>query len=164
VTHPSPIFHVTVLPRQTSMGCHVTYQDTNKLGLDIANWERDIAIHGMVSLDVTAALACKANTGVHFADQDFTLSSSAIPSSDLSIINMPFIPTKWEMSLNSILPFNNFSDVPIGIHIWALHLLLLTHTLLLITTLQYPSQTTSYLISTKNFWLDVILAPPLALG
>jgi hypothetical protein len=97
------------------MGHPVTYQDTNKLGLDIANQKRDIAIHGMVLPDVTTTLACEANTGVYFADQNLTLPSSAIPSSDLLIINTPFIPTKWEMSLDSILPFNKFSDVPIGI-------------------------------------------------
>jgi hypothetical protein len=45
----------------------------NKPGLDIANWERDIAIHGMVSLDVTTILACKANTGVYFAQQYNTI-------------------------------------------------------------------------------------------
>jgi hypothetical protein len=42
------------------MGHRVTYQDANKPGLAIANYERDIAIHGMVSLDVTTALACEA--------------------------------------------------------------------------------------------------------
>jgi hypothetical protein len=97
------------------MGRRVTYQDINKPGLDIANQKRNIAIYGMVSPDVTAALACKANTGVHFADRNLILPSSAIPSSDLLIINTPFIPAEWEMSLNSILLFNNFSDVPINI-------------------------------------------------
>jgi hypothetical protein len=140
---------------------------TNKPGLDIANRKRDIAIHGMVPLDVTAILACEVHTGVHFADQNLTLPSSAIPSSDLLIINMPLFPPNGKRPSTLyflLINFQMFLLVFTLVLIWASHLLLLTHTLLLITTLHYPSQTTLCLVSTKNFWLDVILAPYLALG
>jgi hypothetical protein len=68
--------------------------------------------------------AAGASTSVPCAAPLYTTPNNVTPSLDLLIVNTPFIPDEWEILLNSITPFNRFSDVPnslrfgfdIGVH------------------------------------------------
>ena len=76
---------------------------------------KGIALDGTVSQVVTKDCpAVKANIGVPSAVPPPTPLRIATLSHDLLAVITPFIPDEWERLLNNILPFNNFSDVPIG--------------------------------------------------
>jgi hypothetical protein len=64
---------------------------------------------------VTITPAIGVNTGALSVDQNLTLPNNVMPSPNLLIINTPFILDEWEAILNSISPFNIFSDVLTGI-------------------------------------------------
>ena len=94
---------------------HVIPTELNQLAQGKAKPATGIVIPGMVSLVATRApLARGANTYAHSAAPLLTSPSSATLLHNLLAIKTPFIPDKWERSLNNITPFNIFSDVPIG--------------------------------------------------
>jgi hypothetical protein len=95
---------------------HVTSLNTQPLVPDKGNLENHIVLPGTASRAVI--MACPANVvniGAQYAVQFPTMCRAAMLSSDLLVVNTPFIANKWYHMLINTPSFNIFSDVPIGI-------------------------------------------------
>lgn len=116
VTGPKPTSPGIVLRRVTLTDPRVISLDMSLPVSDRVSPGSGIVTRGTVPQDVISPpLVVKANIGAPCAVQLPTRPSNVLPSSDLLIINTPFIPDEWEQMLGSIPSFNKFSDVPNGI-------------------------------------------------
>ena len=91
---------------------HAIYRDMNQPVPDMVNLANVTVTHGTALPDVIVSPVYAANTGAPYAAPNYMLHNSATSSSDLLIINTPFIPSKWELALKATPLFNTFSDLP----------------------------------------------------
>jgi hypothetical protein len=114
---PKSISPGTVLPLVTPAVSPAIYTESNHLVSDKASPEKDSVSRGTVLLAATKdhhSRVVEVSTAVPYVAPLVTPPSCATSLHDLLPVNTPFIPDEWERLLNNITPFNNFSDVPIG--------------------------------------------------
>jgi hypothetical protein len=101
------------MPPATPVEVHAIYTGLNLPAHDRASPEKGTAMRGTVLLAVpTVHLVDGETISVPCAVPVLTLPNSATLSRNLLSVNTPFVPDEWEKMLNSIVPFNRFSDVP----------------------------------------------------
>ena len=99
----------------TQMDPPVICSDRNHRARGSANPASGIAILGTAPPVALRIPARRESTSAPFAGPLTITPNSATPSPDLLCVITPFVADEWERMLNNIVPFNKFSDVPIGI-------------------------------------------------
>ena len=110
-----PIYPGTAPQHATPTDLPATYKNRNRQVPDRAPRASVFASHGTDPLAVSYPYAGKVITHAPYADPPPTTPNVATLSLSLLTVNTPFVPDEWEKMLNSISPFNKFTDVPISL-------------------------------------------------
>ena len=108
VTVQNPTFPITVQRLPMPTGYLVSYRNEN---FPVQLWPA-ILFRMEWPFRMHPPSVKEANTPVPYVDHLPTTLSIATPFLSLLVVNTPFIPDEWERMLNTISPFNEFTDLP----------------------------------------------------